>query len=115
MLEELNQNGTITFDLKALDNKTKSETSKINKFVNKFVSDNSKVSIQFDIFKDLYDSDFKEKWNFIFEENETTRKAFVDIIKTFLLENYGNINFKDLDNIDFANFTGAKINVYLKK
>lgn len=114
LLEELNNTKKIVFDLQAIDNKTKLETNKINKLVHKFVTDNSKMSIGFDIYLDLYDSEYQEKWNFIFDDNVQNKKDFANIFYDFLIEHYRNINFKDLDNIDFTDYTKAKINIFLK-
>lgn len=114
-LMELNNNGIIDYNLKSLDNKSKLAVKRIDNFINKFVKDSANASMQFTLFGGLYGEEFINKWDFIFSDNEKIKKDFADLTYDFLKENINEMDFKNLDSTDFADYTGAKINVYVKK
>lgn len=114
-IKELNDNGTITYDLDAMDNKTKLATKRIASFISKFVDDSAKASLRFDLYFNLYGEEFINKWDFIFGEDKACKENFANIVYEFLKENHNTIDYKNLDSIDFADYTGSKINIYVKE
>ena len=109
ILKELHKENIITYDVEALDNKTKIATNRTQKLVDKFINDNAKESLNFGLFRGLYDEDYISKWDFIFSEEKQPKKDFTNTFKEYIKNNYDKIDFKNIDNIDFADITGAKL------
>lgn len=109
MLEELHKQNVIIFDTQALNNKTKSATSKIEKLVKKIISDKAIESNFYIIYKKMFGNEFIEKNDFIFSDNKEQKEKFCNCIKTYIENNYNKIDYKNIDNIDFADMDDFKL------
>lgn len=101
MLEELHKQNIIVFDTKALDNKTKSATNKVEKLVKKIISDKAEENKMFPLFKNIYGNDYIEKNDIIFSDNKEQKEKFCNCIKTYIENNYNNIDYKSVDSTKF--------------
>lgn len=109
ILKELHKQNVILFDTQALDNKTKLATSKIEKLVKKIISDKATENIKYPLLKKLYGNEFIEKNDVIFTDNKEQKEKFCNCIKTYIENNYNNIDYKSIDNIDFADMDEFKL------
>lgn len=109
ILKELHKQNVILFDTQALDNKTKLVTSKIEKLVKKIISDKATENIKYPLFKNIYGNEFIEKNDVIFTDNKEQKEKFCNCIKTYIENNYNNIDYKSIDNIDFADMDEFKL------
>ena len=109
MLKELHKQDVIIYDTEALDNKTKLATTKIDKLVKKIITDKAKENKQYPLFKKLYSNEFIEKNDVIFSDNKEQKEKFCNCIKTYIENNYNNIDYKAIDNIDFADMNEFKL------
>lgn len=109
MLKELHKQNVIIYDTEALDNKTKSATTKIDKLVKKIITDKAKESKMYSLFKKIFGNDFIEKNDVIFSVNKEQKEKFCNCIKTYIQNNYNNIDYKAIDNIDFADIDEFKL------
>lgn len=102
MLEELHKQNIIVFDTKALDNKTKSATNKIEKLVKKIIKDKGYDSKTYPLFTKVFGNDFIEKNDIIFGDNKEQKEKFCNCIKTYIEDNYNNIDYKSVDSTNFS-------------
>ena len=109
MLKELQKQNVIIYDTEALDNKTKSATTKIDKLVKKIITDKAKESKMYSLFKKIFGNEFIEKNDVIFSDNKEQKEKFCNCIKTYIENNYDNIDYKAIDNIDFADMNEFKL------
>ena len=110
MLKELHKQDVIIYDTEALDNKTKSATTKIDKLVKKIITDKAKESKMYSLFKKIFGNEFIEKNDVIFSDNKEQKENFRNCIKTYIENNHDNIDYKAIDNIDFADMDEFKLN-----
>lgn len=109
LLDKLCKENIITYDTQALDNKTKIATERITKFVNKFIVDSSKNSIEFSMFPNVFEEEYKEHFDFLFSDNMQAKKDFANILYEYIKNNIDKVDFKNIESIDFAEYTGAKL------
>lgn len=109
MLKELHKQNVIFFDTQAIDNKTKLATSKIEKLVKKIIADKTKENKMYPLFKKMFSNEFIEKNDVIFSDNKEQKEKFCNCIKTYIENNYNNIDYKSIDNIDFADMDEFKL------
>ena len=109
MLKKLHEQNIIIYDTEALDNKTKSATTKIDKLVKKIITDKAKESKMYSLFKKIFGNDFIEKNDVIFSDNKEQKEKFCNCIKAYIENNYDNIDYKAIDNIDFADIDEFKL------
>lgn len=102
MLKELHKQDVIIYDTEALDNKTKSATTKIDKLVKKIIRDKANQNKIYPLFKKIFGNEFIEKNDIIFNDNKEQKEKFCNYIKQYIENNYNNIDYKAIDNIDFA-------------
>ena len=103
-----NQN-VIIYDTEALDNKTKLATNKIEKLVKKIIIDKAEQNRMFPLLKKGFGNEFIEKNDVIFSDNKEQKEKFCNCIKTYIENNYNNIDYKAIDNIDFADMDEFKL------
>lgn len=109
MLKELHKQDVIIYDTEALDNKTKSATTKIDKLVKKIICDKAKQNKIYPLFKKIFGNEFIEKNDIIFTDNKEQKEKFCNCIKQYIKNNYNNIDYKAIDNIDFADIDEFKL------
>lgn len=109
ILRKLVSENIIVYDKNALDNKMKIANKKIDNLVNKFIDDILKESVNFILFSGIYGEDYISKWDIIFGEDIQTKKDFATMFYNYVKDNYASIDFKNLECIDFAEYTGAKL------
>lgn len=109
MLKELHKQNVIIYDTEALDNKTKSATTKIDNLVKKIIADKTEENKMYPLFKKIFGNEFIEKNDVIFSDNKEQKEKFCNCIKTYIENNYNNIDYKAIDNIDFADMDEFKL------
>lgn len=109
MLKELHKQNIIIYDTEALDNKTKSATSKIEKLVKKIIADKTKENKLYPLFKKIFGNEYIEKNDIIYTDNKEQKEKFCNCIKSYIENNYNNIDYKGIDNIDFADMDEFKL------
>ena len=109
MLKELHKKDVIIYDTEALDNKTKSATTKIDKLVKKIILDKAKQNKIYPLFKKIFGNEFIEKNDIIFTDNKEQKEKFCNCIKQYIENNYNNIDYKAIDNIYFADIDEFKL------
>ena len=109
LLDKLCKENIITYDTQALDNKTKIATERIEKFVNKFIIDSSKDCVNFPMFPKVFKEEYKDRFDFLFSDNMQAKKDFANLLYEYLKANHDTIDYKNIDNIDFGAYTGAKL------
>ena len=109
MLKELHNQNVIIYDVEALDNKTKLATNKIEKLVKKIIIDKAEQNRMFPLFKKGFGNEFIEKNDVIFSDNKEQKEKFCNCIKQYIENNYNNIDYKAIDNIDFADIDEFKL------
>ena len=90
LLKDLDKEKTIIFD------------SNIIELVKKYIYHETKESIGYSIFKYLYDEDYSNDWNFLFNDNKNAKNEFVGIVKDFLIKYYKKIDIKKVDKLDIV-------------
>lgn len=111
MLEKLAKENIIAYDKAALDDKTKAETKKIDKLMDKFVDDSLLTSILFPLLNVVLFDEFCESFGFLYTDNVEEKQKFANVFYDFIKENINSIDFNKLDETDFSEYTGAKINI----
>lgn len=109
MLKELHKQNVIIYDTEALDNKTKSATTKIDNLVKKIIADKTEENKMYPLFKKIFGNEFIEKNDVIFSDNKEQKEKFCNCIKSYIENNYNNIDYKAIDNIDFADMDEFKL------
>lgn len=107
MLEELNKDKIIIYDTESKEKETSLMTNNTMQLVKKYIYNETKESIGFSIFKYLYDEEYTNDWNFLFNDNENAKNEFVGIVKDFLINNYKKIDVKDIDKFDIEQYLKA--------
>ena len=95
LLKDLDKEKTIIFD------------SNIIELVKKYIYHETKESIGYSIFKYLYDEDYTNDWNFLFNDNKNAKNEFVGIVKDFLIKYYKKIDIKNVDKLDIEQLLKA--------
>lgn len=95
LLKDLDKEKTIIFD------------SNIIELVKKYIYHETKESIGYSIFKYLYDEDYTNDWNFLFNDNKNAKNEFVGIVKDFLIKYYEKIDIKKVDKLDIEQLLKA--------
>ena len=95
LLKDLEKEKTIIFD------------SNIIELVKKYIYHETKESIGYSIFKYLYDEDYTNDWNFLFNDNKNAKNEFVGIVKDFLIKYYEKIDIKKVDKLDIEQLLKA--------
>ena len=95
LLKDLDKEKTIIFD------------SNIIELVKKYIYHETKESIGYSIFKYLYDEDYTNDWNFLFNDNKNAKNEFVGIVKDFLIKYYKKIDIKKVDKLDIEQLLKA--------
>lgn len=95
LLKDLEKDKTIIFD------------SNIIELVKKYIYHETKESIGYSIFKYLYDEDYTNDWNFLFNDNKNAKNEFVEIVKDFLIKYYEKIDIKKVDKLDIEQLLKA--------
>ena len=95
LLKDLDKEKTIIFD------------STIIELVKKYIYHETKESIGYSIFKYLYDEDYTNDWNFLFNDNKNAKNEFVGIVKDFLIKYYKKIDIKNVDKLDIEQLLKA--------
>ena len=95
LLKDLAKEKTIIFD------------SNIIELVKKYIYHETKESIGYSIFKYLYDEDYTNDWNFLFNDNKNAKNEFVGIVKDFLIKYYEKIDIKKVDKLDIEQLLKA--------
>ena len=95
LLKDLEKDKTIIFD------------SNIIELVKKYIYHETKESIGYSIFKYLYDEDYTNDWNFLFNDNKNAKNEFVGIVKDFLIKYYEKIDIKKVDKLDIEQLLKA--------
>ena len=95
LLKDLDKEKTIIFD------------SNIIELVKKYIYHETKESIGYSIFKYLYDEDYTNDWNFLFNDNKNAKNEFVGIVKDFLIKYYERIDIKKVDKLDIEQLLKA--------
>lgn len=109
MLEELNKQNIIIFDPEAIDNKTKLATTKIEKLTSYIIGSKVQENFNFVACKHIYETDYIEKNDIMFSDNETKKKEFCNRIKTYIVNNYNKIDYKNIENINFVDIDEFKL------
>lgn len=109
MLKELNEQDVIIYDTNALDNKTKSATNKIDKLVNKIINDKASENCSFALFKRFYGNDYIEKNDIIYNDDKEQKIKFTNCIKSYIEKNYNNIDYKSIEDVNFAEMQEFKL------
>lgn len=76
LLKDLEKEKIITFDNNTIE------------LVKNYIYQETKESIGYSIFKYLYDEDYINDWNFLFNDNKNAKIEFVGIVKDFLIKYY---------------------------
>ena len=95
LLKDLDKEKTIIFD------------SNIIELVKKYIYHETNESIGYSIFKYLYDEDYTNDWNFLFNDNKNAKNEFVGIVKDFLIKYYEKIDIKKVDKLDIEQLLKA--------
>ena len=95
LLKDLDKEKTIIFD------------NNIIELVKKYIYHETKESIGYSIFKYLYDEDYTNDWNFLFNDNKNAKNEFVEIVKDFLIKYYEKIDIKKVDKLDIEQLLKA--------
>ena len=95
LLKDLDKEKTIIFD------------SNIIELVKKYIYHETKESIGYSIFKYLYDEDYTNDWNFLFNDNKNAKNEFVGIVKDFLIKYYEKTDIKKVDKLDIEQLLKA--------
>lgn len=95
LLKDLDKEKTIIFD------------SNIIELVKKYIYHETKESIGYSIFKYLYDENYTNDWNFLFNDNKNAKNEFVGIVKDFLIKYYKKIDIKKVDKLDIEQLLKA--------
>ena len=95
LLKDLEKEKTIIFD------------SNIIELVKKYIYHETKESIGYPIFKYLYDENYTNDWNFLFNDNKNAKNEFVGIVKDFLIKYYEKIDIKKVDKLDIEQLLKA--------
>ena len=111
MLEKLAKEKVITYDKVATDDKAKAETEKIDKLMDKFVDDSLLTSILFPLLQVVFSDEYCESFGFLYTDNMEEKQKFAKVFYNFIKENINSIDFKKLDETNFGEYTGAKVNI----
>lgn len=111
MLEKLAKEKVITYDKVATDDKAKAETEKIEKLMDKFVDDSLLTSILFPLLQVVLSDEYCESFGFLYTDNVEEKQKFAKVFYNFIKENINSIDFNKLDETDFSEYTGAKVNI----
>ena len=55
----------------------------------------------------IYDEDYTNDWNFLFNDNKNAKNEFVGIVKDFLIKYYEKIDIKKVDKLDIEQLLKA--------
>ena len=100
LLNELQKEKTIIYDTDSKDKDIMLITNNTMEFVKQYIYYETKESIGYSIFKYLYDEDYTNDWNFIFNDNENAKNEFAGIVKDFLKKYYNKIELKNISKLD---------------
>ena len=108
LLKELNENGIIIFDKKALDNKTKISTDRIEKFVKSIITEKASENEIILMYKKIKGIEYVERNNVFFGTDIDVKNKFKDFIKK-QLENIENIDLKSIKQLDIWQLDGFEL------
>lgn len=111
MLEKLAKENAIVYDKEATDDKLKTETEKINKLMDKFVDDSLLTSILFPLLQSVFSDEYYVSFGFLYTDNVEEKQKFAKVFYDFIKKNINSIDFNKLDETDFSEYTGAKVNI----
>ena len=61
------------------------------------------------MFPKVFKEEYKDRFDFLFSDNMQAKKDFANLLYEYLKANHDTIDYKNIDNIDFGAYTGAKL------
>ena len=96
MLNKLNDNKIITYDVNSEDKEIQLLTNKTTELVKLFINNKIGNCINFSLFKYAFNEEETYRFNFLYNDNENARNDFVEIVKDFLEDNYNKMELKTM-------------------